>query len=327
MKIKVTFYIVSIIAVLLVSGCGRMGHTPDRAFINPHKLGNHGSALFLIGDQTGMLYTLRGGHIDLAHVRGPADQTEKAYDKAYDCIVKGKGSFTVKPAWERITNKVEFEYPPNWNQTPSVQRHRIAREIALKVAPVVGYNSSLYHEMLTWKGAKFFLIEPEFKSSFSWEDLYSNIMGAWVAVDALKLGGDFDDNFTRLLNRELTKLQVVPKQQAERITESVRGKWYTSGTLKLKNMDSYVDDDVSPCIVPGYSSAPPITYPLPNLDGVEKYGIKVKYTVSSFFLENNELKRIAGTSGELQPLKDFKPIMQNIQREAEEKYDFLIVHK
>ena len=180
--------------------------------------------------------------------------------------------------------------------------------------------------MLTWKGAKFLLIEPEFKSSFSWEDLYSNIMGVWVAKDAIKADGDFNVTFTRLLNQELKRLQVVPREKAKQITESVRGKWYTSASLMKKNMDSYLDEDVSPCIVPGYTSAEPIIYPLPDLDGIDQYGIKVKYTVNSFFLENGTLKRIAGTSDALEPLKDFKPIMKNIQREGVEKYG-LDIHK
>lgn len=320
---KITLIIISILSVLITSGCGgRFGHTPDRAFVNPKTIGTQNA----LNESTGMLYTLRGGHIDLAHVRGPADQTKQAYDRAYACIVSGRKRFTVKPAWERITNKVEFQYPDNWKQKPEAERQRIAREIALKVAPVVGYNSSLYHEMLTWKGAKFFLIEPEFKSSFSWEDLYSNVMGAWIATDAIEAGGNFNDTFTRLLNQELDRLEAVSKDRAKQITESVRGKWFTFSSLIKRNMDSYMDEDVSPCIVPGFTTAAPIAYPLPNLEGIDQYGIRIKYTVSSFFLENNELKRIAGTSESLQPLKDFKPIMKNIQKEAVTKYH-LDVHK
>jgi hypothetical protein len=92
-------------------------------------------------------------------------------------------------------------------------------------------------------------------------------------------------------------------------------------------MDSYQDDDVSPCIIPGFTNEPPITYPLPNLDGIEQYGIKVTYTISAMFAEVGTLKRIAGTSSTLQPLKDFKPIMKQIQDEAPRKYPFLIIHK
>jgi len=321
---KCNLVIMSALSCIIISGCGgRMGHTPDRAFVNPSSLGTHKT----LSEGQGMLYTLRGGTIDMAHVRGTADQTKKAYDRAYDCIVDGRRSFTVSPAWERITNKVQFDYPANWDQTPRDERQKIAREIALKVAPVVGYNSTLMHEMLTWKGAKFFLIEPEFKSSFSWEDLYCHAVGSWVATDAIKAGGDWNYTFTRLFNEELKRLGVVSKARAKEITESVRGKWYTSGSLYMRNMDSYLDDDVSPCIIPGYTNEPPITYPLPNLDGIEQYGIGVTYTVSAMFGEVGTLKRIAGTSELLQPLKDFKPIMKNIQAEAARKHPELIIHK
>lgn len=320
---KKKWIILPVLSGILLAGCGgRFGHTPDRAFVSPKSLGSHKG----LDEVNGMLYTLRGGHIDLAHIRGPADQTKQAYDKAYACIVDGRKSFTVKPAWERITNRVEFDYPKGWNKRPKAERQRIAREIALKVAPVVGYNSSLYHEMLTWKGAKFFLIEPEFKSSFSWEDIYSNVMGAWVATEAVKVGGDFNETFTRLLDQELRRLEVVPRAKAEEITRSVEGKWYTASSLMKKNMDSHVDNDISPCIVPSFTSAAPITYPLPTLDGIEQYGIKVDYTITAFFLENQKLKRAAGTSDDLRPLRDFRPIMHEIQQEAVSKYG-LDVHK
>lgn len=319
---KRTLLIAALLSGLVLSGCGRFGHTPDRAFVSSRSIGSHNN----IDEVNGMLYTLRGGHIDLAHVRGPADQTRQAYTRAFAAIVSGRRSFTVKPAWERITNRVEFTYPKDWTRRPEQQRRQIAREIALKIAPVVGYNSSLYHEMLTWKGARFFLIEPEFKSSFSWEDIYSNVMGAWVATEALRAGGDFNATFTRLLDRELERLRVVPRDEARRITKSVEGKWFTAAALIKKNMDSHVDGDISPCTVPGFTDEPPISYPLPTLEGIEQYGIGVKYTVSSFFLENGILKRIAGTQEALQPLRDFRPIMQHIQQEAVVKYG-LDVHK
>ena len=322
---RITLIIVSGLFCFVMSGCGgRMGHTPDRAFVSPNSLGTHKS----FSEGQGMMYTLRGGTIDMAHVRGTADQTKKAYDRAYRCIVNGKHSFTVKPAWERITNKVAFRYPAGWDKKPKSERQKIAHAVAIKVAPVVGYNSTLMHEMLTWKGAKFFLIEPEFKSSFSWEDLYCHAVGSWVAVDAINAGGDFNQTFTRLLNQELKRLGVESKAKAKEITESVRGKWYTRASLYMRNMDSYLDDDISPCIVPGYTNEQPITYPLPDLDGIiEQYGIGVTYTISSFFLEHNELKNIAGASDGLQPLRDFKPIMINIQAEARRKHPELIIHK
>ena len=321
---KSILIILSLLSCFVIIGCGgRMGHTPDRAFVSPSSLGTHKG----LSEGQGMLYTLRGGTIDMAHVRGAADQVKKAYDRAYDCIVDGRSSFTVSPAWERITNKVEFDYPADWDQTPKAEQQKIAHAIAIKVAPVVGYNSTLMHEMLTWKGAKFFLIEPEFKSSFSWEDLYCHAVGSWVTVDAIKAGGDFNQTFTQLLNQELQRLGVVSKARAKEITESVRGTWYTRSSLYMRNMDSYLDDDISPCIIPGYTNQPPITYPLPNLDGIEKYGIGVTYTISSFFLQNETLKRIAGTDEPLQPLKDFKPIMINIQAEAKQKHPELIIHK
>ena len=67
---------------------------------------------------------------------------------------------------------------------PQTEKDRIAHEAALIIAPVVAYNSTLWHEMITWKGTHFMFIEPEHTSAFSWDDLYSNLMGVELGREA-----------------------------------------------------------------------------------------------------------------------------------------------
>jgi len=321
--------------VIFISGCsltggprGRGGWTPDVQPGDPERLGTH-SYTFSGSEGFGILDTLRGGSIDLDHVRGAADLTKYTYVRAKSTIEKSTSSFSVSPGFEWTTNKVKIQYPPNWGTLPQDERNRIAHEAAMIIAPAVAYNSMVWHEMLTWKGTHFALIEPEHTSAFSWDDLYSDLAGTELAMQAIRDGhvknNEYDQAMTELIKKEFERLQVVPKQKAIEITKSVKGSWYGGGKLTKRNMDIGYDDGwVTPSIIPGYTEEEPITRKLPTFDGLEELGIKVKYTISSAYLENGKLKKIAGTKSAVEPLKHYPTIMKNIEAEAIEKYGYEI---
>ena len=306
----------------------RWGWTPNVQFGDPNRLGTH-SYGFGGGEGFGIFYTLRGGSIDMDHTRGAGDLTRWTYIRAKSTIEKGGSQFTVGPAFEMTTNKVRLEYPDNWNALPQTEKERIAHEAALIIAPVVGYHSTLWHEMITWKGTHFFFIEPEHTSAFSWDDLYSNLMGVELATEAIKEGhvetSDYNRAMTTLINEELERLGVVSRERTREITETVRGAWYTTGKLMRRNMDSGYDDGmVTPSIIPGFTDKEPISRALPTFDGLEELGIKVTYTISSAYFENGKLKKIAGRKTSVEPVKDYPVIMKNIEQEAIDKYGYEI---
>jgi hypothetical protein len=322
-------------ALLLTAGCGigggprgRWGWTPDVQPGDPEKLGTH-SYNFGGTEGFGIFYTLRGGSIDLDHVRGTADLTRWTYIRANETLRKGKHSFTVSPSFEWTTNKIQITYPANWDTLSKAEKETIAHEAALIIAPVVAYNSMVWHEMLTWKGTHFMLFEPEFTSAFSWDDLYSDLTGALLATQAITDGyvavKAYDKAMTTLIEEEFERLGVVPKQKAIEITKSVKGSWYGGGKLMKRNMDIGLDDGmVTPSIIPGYTEEEPISKKVSTLEGLDELGIKVKYTISSTYLENGELKKIAGVKSSVEPLKHYPIIMENIEAEAVEKYGYMI---
>jgi len=341
MPLKTNRFTAAVIAAglmlaLTVSGCslgggprGRWGWTPNVQPGDPDRLGTHSYTGFGSTEGFGIFYTLRGGSIDLDHVRGTADLTRWTYVRAYETLRKGGSGFTVSPSFEWTTNKIHITYPANWKTLPEAEKDKIAHEAALIIAPFVGYNSMVWHEMLTWKGTHFALIEPEFTSAFSWDDLYSDLTGALLATQAMKDGhvpvGDYDKAMTALIEEELKRLQVVSKQKTIEITESVRGTWYGGGKLMKRNMDTGLDDGfITPSIIPGYTDEEPISREMPTLDGLDELGIKVKYTISSAYFENGTLKKIAGAKGDVEPVKDYAKIMENIEAEAVNKYGYMI---
>jgi len=328
--------IVAGLMMAFIAGCGigggprpRNGYSPTTGgvpFPDPERLGTHSYGLGL-GEASGIVYTLRGGSIDLDHVRGAADIAKHAYDLSWSRLMSGRKKFSVSPAFEYYSNRIEFTYPDNWQTLSTGEKERIAREISLETGRIVGYYSTLYHEMLTWFGTRFLLV-PEFYSAFSWDDLYSNLLGATLAMKAVAdPNHTYDEAMTLLLDAEMKTLQAVPAAEAIRITNSVKGKWFKPGlalpSISKRNVDAGFDDGfVNPTLIPGVSDAEPIPCAIPRLDSPGKYGFGVKYTIASAHGADRKMRRIAGTSGPLEPLRHFPVIMEHIKKEAVEKYGF-----
>ena len=314
------------------AGCGprpRVGYSPTPGgapFCDPERLGNHSYGLGL-GEASGIVYTKRGGSIDIDHVRGAADIARHAYDLSRSTLTRGRKKFSVSPSFEFYSNNVEFKYPENWDTLSKEEKTRIATEVSLQVGHTVGYNSTLYHEMLTWFGTRFMLM-PEFYSAFSWDDIYSNLIGATLAMEAVQdPNQNYDQAMTKLLDEEMKTLGALPRAEAIRVTNSVKGKWFKGisafPTVSRRNVDAGFDDGyVSPALIPGISDDEPIDYAAPALDSLEKYGIEMAYTISCARAADRKMRKIAQTKGPLQPRKHFAAIMEYVKKEAVEKYGF-----
>lgn len=307
----------------------RVGYTPNCCFGDPQRLGTH-SYTTMLGEGNGILYTLRGGSIDLDHLRTASDLTKYAYDKCYAALLKNKKKFTVSPTLELTWNHVEIHYPENWDKIPPEEKNKIMPEVALAIGKYIGFHSTIWHEMLTWKGTHFALLEPEFNSAFSWEDVYSNALGVNLAAEAISdPHNDYDAAMTALLQKQLEILEVVPQSEAKRITRSVRGNWYKGDIIPdtiRRNFDmGYDDGTIDPSIIPGFSDKEPIPTPAVHLDVCKKYGFAIHYTVTSWYLETLSLKRDAQTGWkDVEPEKDFPGLIDKYKKEALEKYGYQV---
>lgn len=323
------------LAISAASGCGsgmprpRNGYSPTTGgvpFLDTEHLGCHSYGA-CTGEGSGIMYTQRGGSIDIDHLRGAADIAKYAYDLSRRALLKGKKGFSVSPLFEYYTNRIEFKYPRNWDTLSPEEKENIATEVSLQVGQIVGFNSTLYHEMLTWFGTRFLLV-PEFYSAFSWEDVYSNLLGTKLAMQAVQdPNSSYNQAMTSLLNNEMKILEAVPQQEAVNVTNSVKGKWFTSRLLfpriTKRNIDIGLDDGyVTPTLIPGVSDSEPIDCPVPDLNSLTKYGIEIRYTITSFHRAGRQMCKIAGTEGPIEPLKHYPAIMERIKKEAEEKYEF-----
>lgn len=323
------------LAIILasISGCsftggprGRAGHLPTAThgieFPDPEKLGQHsyGVTLFEVG---GIVYTCKAGHIDLGHVRGNADNTRYLAKKIRNAMTNNSKGMSFNITGELSVHKVQLGYPKDWETNPN--REQIIEEITYATAPYLSYQATIWHEILTWYGVHFMGFEAEFNSAFSWEDMYSNIVGTQLSVEAMKnLNLSFDKAMTIGLNRRLKLLGVQPREVAIKASEKVRGDWYTGNFIpdtKMRNMDIGLDGFITPLLVPGIEecgNTAPLPIAVPTLEVLRSHGLTMTLQTKPNVLEQGRIYKAAGTKN-IYPEKHFPIIMEQIKKEATQK--------
>jgi len=305
---------------------------PGPRFSDPNKLGKH-SYGFNLFENNGIVYTCQAGHIDLTHVRWNADYTRYAAKRIRKTLMKKRKGFSFNLSWELSTHHFRFTYPENWDNLSHEDKQKIADEIALHLAPYIAFNATLWHEILTWFGVHFAGFEPEFNSSFSWEDVYSNLLGTHLAVEVLTdPNHNYDQAMTLAINKRLKSLRVQSKSTAIHASEKMRGKWFRGYFLVdtiRKNIDVGLDDGyVTPVLVPGIcDDAQPVPLAVPTADILSKYGFAMKYEIQPREWEKGKIFKVACPNEKcrrIQPDKHYPLIMDHVRKQATEKYHYII---
>lgn len=305
---------------------------PGPRFCEPDGLGKHsyGQNLF---EKNGIVYTCKAGHIDITHVRCGADHTRYLVNKTREALMKKDEGFTFSVSLELSRHKVKFSYPKYWDSLSHKDKEKITEIIAFEVGPYLAYNALLWHEVLTWFGVRFIGVEPEFNSSFSWEDIYSNLLGTKLAVEALKdTKHTYDRAMTLAINRKLKELGVQSKGTAIDASEKMRGEWYTGVVLVdvlRRNMDTGLDDGfVTPTIVPGICyGAEPEPLAVPTINILAKYGFSMEDDIYPYEWERDKILKTIYPDGNgeiIEPEKHFARLMFHIKRQAVEEYNYII---
>jgi len=338
--------VVFLLTVALASiGCqdgpkprSRLGTYPTSTlganFSNPQALGRHGYQ-FSLSEKNGIVYTCRGGHIDLAHLRIAADWTAYLTGKSYRHLMGSDTQFSYKLAVDRSRHYVELSYPSDWSQRSEQERAAAAEEVAAALGPQLAFNLTTWHEILTWFGFKCMGLPTAFSSAFSWEDSFSNLLGTHLAARALRdTERSFDEAMTVALTEELEKLGTVPADVAKRATNQVKGDWFTGSSLFFvdiieRNFDiGLADGMVTATLLPDISEckgAVPASYPAPRLDVLAQHGFSVKLEIEPHEWEKNAILAVAYPDAErrgkrVEPAVHFARIMEHIRRDAIRRY-------
>lgn len=302
-------------------------------YLEPSAVGPH-SYRFSLREKNGIVYTCRGGHIDLTHVRKAADWTAFLAHRTRQALLQNERGFAYRMR-EPSKYHVHIEYPDGWHALPLDVKEPVATEAAIQVGRYLAYTGTTWHEILTWFGFKSTGFYSEYPSAFSWEDNYSNLLGTHLGARALRdTDHEYDRAVTLALHSELQSLGAQSKQRAADAGEAVRDRWFVSKffifcDMIKRNFDIGSDDGfVSPWLVPGFSicagqEATP--YPIPRMARLGDYGLDVVVEIEPREWERHKILQIIygnrwRDKDRIEPMQHFGPILEYIRAQAVRRY-------
>lgn len=196
---------------------------------------------------TGTIYTNKGGFIDLGHVRDQIDWTRYLYTTVLNS--RGKGEVILPLRKEAGRKTLYLNVPAQFSTSDCIL-----------LAGKITYDLSLWHEISTWFGASTVPLLTEKFSSFSVEDVYSNLMGVHVGMKTLHSKLPFNRAATLTIASTLDSLDVVKTaKETYDAYDAVHNKWYTnkkripSTNITLKR-DPDVLNSSRPWIIPNQTN-------------------------------------------------------------------------
>lgn len=194
--------------------------------VNAHVF-NDGSAsvvgsLFGTSDEVnGLIFTNKGGFIDTAHVRDTADFAFYLYRSLKQ---REENSYEVNLTPELRERRIVFE---NLDQLNS-DNHDEA-----KLAALMAFRLAQWHEIAQWFGLVSVGGFKEYPSAFSPEDLYSNMLGALIAYEILKINPEIKQEafvvlFPDYFRKHLKMLDAQDEDTTIAKLKEIDGIWWDS---------------------------------------------------------------------------------------------------
>jgi hypothetical protein len=177
--------------------------------IGPHKyLGSR-------REGNGIIYTRKGGFLDLGHLRDQADWTAYLYSQIQQSQKNGEVNLLL-----------------GREGGPKILRLHVPTDLpkadAVLLSGRIAYDLSVWHEIATWFGCSSIPFVAERYSSFSIEDPYSNLMGATLGMKAINSNLPYEDAMSTLIKETLDNLEVVSTMdETYEAMERVRNIWWT----------------------------------------------------------------------------------------------------
>lgn len=173
----------------------------------------------------GLVYSCRGGFLDVAHLRDYADTTLYMVTAVARHLETG-GAIVLPEEGAGV----HVELRP---VDPLILEAKRRWGVAIPLGQWLAYQSAIWHEIVTWFGWSTFSLFPERVSSFSPEDIYSNLLGARIGAAVVSQRGARDEfsynrNVDRWIDRTLVALDSVPVEAAKEAMLAVDGSWWDS---------------------------------------------------------------------------------------------------
>ena len=290
-------------------------------WINPDSLGTYcyGGC---IDEKIGMLYTKKGGFIDTGHLMESMDRTKCSYDVIRKNLILELSDFRFKLT-EPATYAVHVGYPFDWRQKNKPEKEKIIDDVSIALGQVIAHRSTIWHESITWYGWSCMAIFPEKPSSFSWEDIYSDLLGSKIGAEALRTGGEFEVTANQVMRRRIEELSPVSIKEAKRAASTINGRWYSALfypmiDMKKRNFDVGFNGYITPWLVPGFSTEDIQLCAAPSLDSASRAGFTFTVEVDPGSVQGRRLAMIAGKN-RVELDDDLQTIVEYIRHKAVEE--------
>ena len=184
----------------------------------------------------GLIYTEQLGFIDVAHLRNTVDLAQHCRVRVRDAMYEGREGVTLKSA-EPSLYHVTWSWPKDWSTMGDDERRALIEAWSLRIGLQVAHRMATWHEVITWYGYKGWLLFPETRSSFTWDDSTSHALAMRVAGLAMSArpGSGFDAVATEALTRSLREAGAVGPAETLSAAEAVEG-WWWDGHQPVKRL-------------------------------------------------------------------------------------------
>lgn len=208
----------------------RVSNIIELADIGPHVydagfLGRGTDQEVKSNENNGLLYTCEGGFIDTAHIRDYSDWTVFLY--TWIATYQGEDAELVLPP--EIGSRTLKLHRYDNSQLSFVEQ----KQLNIALAQWLAFKLSVWHEIAQWHGLTTVEGFPEYASSYSVEDLYSNVLGAQIGGALIAGHATFTDqlyarSFDNWLNNTLVHLKSLPIEQSRAYMQAVDQHWWDS---------------------------------------------------------------------------------------------------
>lgn len=282
-------------------------------------LGEHGYSADRGEASRGIVYTTRGGFLDVAHIRNSIDTTAYIHARVSHALREGWGCVRFR-LHEPSVYEVTLTEPDSWAGMSPAERARVVDEAALRLSQRLALEAMTWHEILTWYGYKSTGLISEAGSAFTYEDGPSHAVGVLIAGEALRRGGDFNAEVTLLLDQTLEELGMVGPEELAEAVRAVDGDWWSGGKARRRHLETGLErGGITPWVVEGVAFADPagpVTWDIPTMDDVFGHDCGVLESVAirpKVFEEGKIMRRLGDGAERVRPRRDFPVLIADIR--------------
>lgn len=206
----------------------------DPKGVTPHRYEGGLRTAFKNEGDRGIIYTERGGFIDMAHLREAMDWTwylSRRLERAEEEAIGSDLARTVR--FEHECVDVTLRVPAGLDSQDRAD-----------VAAMAAYRLLTWHEVSTWYGYSLVAFVSEKRSTFTVDDTTSHVLGAELGralADKAKTTAEYDAHANDALERLMGDLGAMDPEGTTRMCERVKDVWWKSGSALLFDVSVALD--------------------------------------------------------------------------------------